>query len=717
MSHLDIFFGMFEPRRVPEIRQSESSECGLACLAMVLGYHGHKTDIATLRAQVGGMPRGVDALGITRAAHELGLDTRAFRVEMEYVFRIPTPSILHWNLNHFVVLVKTTNNWVHIVDPVRGALRLSMEQVSNHFSGVVVELSPGGDFQKRDDRSHLRLRTLWSNSRGMLASFAHLLFLSVIVQGMLFVTPLFAKISIDEILPLNNIDMLQTLFLGFCLLTLFHIVCNFVRDYLVVHISSSINLQIKSNLVKHLFSLPPLYFYQRQLGDIMSRLGSSEKVEQFISNSPIAILVDSILGGFAIAILFFISPIFSFVILGATVSHLCMVLLMGPSFRRVNQELAISAARASSFVMETARTITTIKAADHEASRTSDWRGLQTRVTNQNAQMMHKYNLLYLSERLFFSFDLLFIVYLGVSNIIDGSLSIGSLFAALSYRTLFIGRAIALFNQMVDFSVLHAHLNRLSDIVFAHPEIDNETVSEWITLPEGEIVVRQLGFRYSRLDAPVLENVNFTIAPGDFVAITGPSGAGKTSLLKVLAGLLRPENGEIIVDGSRITSNRLPSYRQQIGLVLQDDNLLSGSIADNISMFADNVDFDRIAQCAQLACVADDIGRMPMRFQTLVGDLGSTLSGGQLQRLFLARALYRSPRILFLDEATSDLDVTMERQILENLRGLGITCVQTAHRPQTIDAADYVITVGQRGDVLSGGPVVNPPDLGSDVYD
>ncbi len=703
----ELQLGLFSRKRIPLIRQAERSECGLTCLAMILGYHGNKIDMASLRTKVGPTPRGASAAKLIQIADELKFNARAFRIELDDLTQVQCPAILHWDLKHFVVLSKATKKGITIVDPARGRRWLTNAEASDHFTGVVLELTPGAGFERRDERRTVHLRSLWSGTKGLYGSLGHLLLLSLLVQGLLVITPLFAKIAIDEIIPVARLESLQVLFLGFLILSIFHILFNFVRDYLVIYVSNTINFQLASNIVKHLISLPPFFFQQRHLGDIMSRLVSGRYIEIFLTNGAVSIIVDSVLGLLSLIILFLISPTFGFIVLGVTSAHLLIVFLTSPSVRRVNEEMTATSATEYSYLMETARAITTIKSADGGADRAATWRNIYIDVVNLNAKERHIQNWLKLSERIFYNLDVLLIIYFGVAAVINNKLTIGTLLAVLSYRSLFSNRAIALFNQLIQLSILRVHLNRLAEIVFAEPEIDDQTLSEPIIINRGDVEVRRLLFRYSKRDNAIIENVNFRIDSGDFVVLTGPSGTGKTTLLKILAGLLQAEDGDLLVDGTPVIPTRLSSYRRQIGIVLQDDKLLRGSIGENIAMFPQQMDFDRVVECAQIACIAEDIEHMPMRYNTSVGDLGSTLSGGQLQRLFLARALYRSPRILFLDEATSNLDVVLERRIINNLRQLPLTCIQAAHRPQTIDAADYIIHIDISGQVSVGDKAVS----------
>jgi ATP-binding cassette subfamily B protein RaxB len=291
-----------------------------------------------------------------------------------------------------------------------------------------------------------------------------------------------------------------------------------------------------------------------------------------------------------------------------------------------------------------------------------------------------------------FGAENLAVIYLGALAVLDGRMTIGMLFAFVAYKQQFVDKAVRLIEKAIEFRMLDLHLERLADITQAEPESGRELTGYRPPLV-GRIEVHNLSFRYGPSESYVFEHINFVVEPGDYLAIIGPSGGGKTTLMKVMLGLLEPTDGEVLIDGLPLGTFGARAFRDHVGVVMQDDQLLSGSIADNICFFDHAFDHAHMQHCAELACVHDDIMRMPMAYDSLIGDMGSSLSGGQRQRILLARALYRRPRLLFMDEGTSHLDTEVEARVNAAIRGLGLTRIIVAHRPETIASASRRITI------------------------
>jgi ATP-binding cassette subfamily B protein RaxB len=296
-----------------------------------------------------------------------------------------------------------------------------------------------------------------------------------------------------------------------------------------------------------------------------------------------------------------------------------------------------------------------------------------------------------------FGLENICVVALGAHQVLAGRMSVGMLFAFVAYKQQFVSKASRLVEQAMEFRMLDLHLDRLSDIAHAVPEPSSVRALYYDKPMEGHLEVRNLSFRYAEGEPYVFENISFSVGAGDYVAITGPSGGGKTTLLKVILGLLPATSGEILIDGRPLAIVGAKNFRAAIGVVMQDDQLMSGTIADNICFFDEHSDLAHMTHCAQLACVHEDIMAMPMAYNSLIGDMGTTLSGGQRQRVLLARALYRRPRMVFIDEGTSSLDVLTEQRVNDAIGGLALTRFVIAHRPETIRSATRVLRVDGEG--------------------
>jgi ATP-binding cassette subfamily B protein RaxB len=469
------------------------------------------------------------------------------------------------------------------------------------------------------------------------------------------------------------------------------------------------------NLVRHMLRLPAEFFEKRHVGDILSRLGSVQPIQDAITKGLVAVVIDGMMACFAAAILFFYSTTLALVVIVSVLLNVMLAVLMYPGMRQRLEEEILAHAKEQSHLMETVRAATTIKVLGREVEREASWRNLYAEVMNTGVSVGKLQLTLIFAQSVITGLQTVLVVYLAGRIILAGEgFSVGMLFAFLSFRQTFTDRTLALINQGVQFRLLRLHLDRLADIVTAEPDYPNESVMP--IKVKGGLGVDKLSFRYGATDPYVLENANLKIEPGDFVVITGPSGGGKTTLLKLLLGLRRPTSGTIELDDQSAGPAHWRAWRESVGVVAQDDQLLSGSIADNIAFFDPDLDMARVQAAARAAQVHDDIARMPMQFLTLVGDMGSTLSGGQRQRVLLARALYRQPKILFLDEGTANLDVETEEVIADLIAQLPITRIVVAHRPALIRRAKkvYVVRNGQiapidEAQIISGKPAAPPP--------
>jgi ATP-binding cassette subfamily B protein RaxB len=385
-----------------------------------------------------------------------------------------------------------------------------------------------------------------------------------------------------------------------------------------------------------------------------------------------------------------ISPTLTLVVVGFTFVYFLVSMAMYPGLRRRTEEEIVARARQETHLMETMRAIRAIKLHTHEAARESGWRNHYADVISASYRA-GMYNIrLNVAEAFLFNGQFLLIVFLGASAVMTQELSIGLLLAFLAYRTSFVSSAAALIGQIQQWRLVGVHLDRLSDIVVQTPEPLVITPREEL-LPGPEVRGQGLTFRYDPSDPPIFENLDFTIPAGSLVAITGPSGAGKTTFMRMLLGLLLPAEGQLLVDGQRLTPATVAAWRSRIGAVMQDDHLLTGTLADNISFFDSAPDQERMEMVCRLALIHDDIMKMPMGYHSLVGDMGAALSSGQRQRLLLARALYRDPDVLFLDEGTANLDEDTERKVVDMIGSLPITRIVVAHRPMLIERADFVL--------------------------
>ncbi|MFN9010197.1 MAG: peptidase domain-containing ABC transporter [Hyphomonadaceae bacterium] len=679
-------------RRLPVVLGVEAAECGLACLTMVARYWGHDVDLNGLRQRYRLSISGATLRSIMEQANGLSLSSRALRIELEALPKLKLPAILHWDLNHFVVLRAVNKKSVTIHDPARGQRVVPLKEVSERFTGVALELAPTKEFRPTKAVAPTRIRDLWSEIEGFWPSLFHVLCLSVVLQIVVFAAPFQMQFVVDEAIGRNDIDLLTVLALGFGALVIVQALIEALRGWTITALGQMLSFQLVGNLVRHLLRLPTDWFEKRHVGDILSRLQSTAPIQDAITRGAVSALLDGLMGLIAGVILFLYSPLLALVVIASLLLSLGISLATYPAMRARTEEQIVTGAKESSHLMESVRASVTVKLMGREVQREAAWRNLFADTINASFSLA-KYGIwVGFAQSIVFGVQAIVITWLAARLILEGDgFSVGMLFAFMSFRSTFTDRVGNLINQLIQFRLLGLHLDRIGDIVQAEAEPIETKVS--VAPPEGRIELRQVNFRYGAADRLVLEGVNLTVEPGEFVALVGPSGAGKSTICKLMLGLYPPTAGVVLLDDKPASSNVWRQWRRHVGVVSQDDRLLSGSIADNIAFFDPDLDMAQVTKAAVAARVDADIAQMPMTYQTLVGDMGSALSGGQRQRVLLARALYRNPSILILDEGTANLDLETEQEIADLISRLAITRVVIAHRPALVERASRVILV------------------------
>ncbi len=689
---------MFNQQKLPTVLQTEATECGIACLVMIARYHGHDIDLNTLRKTASVSLKGANLKQVMATAATLQLSTRPLRVELDQMEKVQTPAILHWDLNHFVVLKKIANGKVHFIDPGRGLRVMALEKVSDHFSGVVLELAPAADFNLLENRLRPRLRDLWSRLVGMKRAIFQTLTLSAILQIIALTAPFYLQLVVDRAIGPNvgsgDLSLLFALLVGFGGLVVIRAVSEAIRGWAILVYGNQISFQMIGNVFRHLIRLPTSWFEKRHVGDIISRIGSARPIQEALTESVVAIVLDGFMAVFTLVIMFIYAPLLAWVVLGLTALLVMTTLLIYPQLKRTEEEAIVTKAIENTHVIESIRAATIVKLFGREAAREAAWRNLFADTINA-ATSHGKYLVLQkFFETLLMGGQIVITVYLGAKLIITtpNVFSIGMLFAFLGYQQHFTESVKKLLSEGIKTSLLSLHLDRLADIVYEKTELI-QTTKDGHIIAGGGISVINISFKYSDNDPWVLKDLNLEIPAGKMTTITGLSGGGKTTLMKLLLGLYAPTSGQIKIDGEPLTDIGMENWREQIGVVMQDDQLLSGTIADNISFFDPQIDMQKVYRAAMAAQIHDEIVAIPMHYLSMVGDMGSVLSGGQKQRVLLARALYHDPKILFLDEGTANLDAQTEEKIADVLGDMTITRIVVAHRQQLIKRADENYTL------------------------
>jgi ATP-binding cassette subfamily B protein RaxB len=685
------------------IRQTEATECGLACLAMVADHYGHRTDLATLRRRFPVSLKGMSLDHLVRHASALGLAARPVRLELDDLDQLTCPCILHWNLQHFVVLEKVRRTWrgaiqVVILDPAIGRRTLSLDAVSRSFTGVAMEMRPTPAFERRDPPKRIAVAELAGKVIGLRRAVVQILVLALALEVLTLASPLFNQFVIDEVVVSGDRELLKILVIAFGLMLVTQIALTIARGLFLMRWNLELGLQWSVRVFAHLIRLPAGYFERRHLGDVVSRFGSTGAIQGILSSLLVENALDGLMAILALAMMLSYSGALTVIVLAGVGTYGLLRWLFYAPLREATQERLLLAAQESSHFIESIQGIIPIKLFGREPERMMRWQNLKEDVVNRDIRTQRLDIGFRACNSTLFGLQTVGLFYLGADLILSNSLSVGMLTAFGSYASTFSSRMFKLIDMVVNIRMLTVHTERLADIALEPVE---ETVQHRTDTSRlvASITLRNVRYRYGEGEPWVIDGVDLHIPSGQSVALVGPSGCGKTTLCKIILGLLPPTEGEVLVDNIPIRQLGLANYRELVGTVMQDDVLLSGSIIDNIIFYDAPGDLDHAFECARLAAIYDEIVAMPMGFQTVIGDLGSSLSGGQKQRILLARALYKRPRILALDEATSHLDVNNERRVSQAINQLQLTRIIVAHRPETIQSAQRIVA-------LDGGRVV-----------
>ncbi|MDP3561123.1 MAG: peptidase domain-containing ABC transporter [Legionellaceae bacterium] len=676
--------------KLPIILQDEIAECGHACIAMISQYFGHRFNLHELRKIDQPPAHGVTLRHIIRLFGQLKFNTRALCVPLSELHLIQTPAILHWNMNHFVVLKQIKKNKVILHDPAVGVRTCSIEEFNHSYTGVVLEVEKSHDFAEIRYEKKLRLFDIVKIMPNIYRLLTLLLALSLSIEFLALLNPFFIQYATDQAISSSNLGNLYTVSCGFVLFVLLQALAEYVRGHLILYTTTHFKNFFSSNVFKHLLALPTSFFESRHQGDIQSKFQSIEQIQTKISTDFINTLLDGLMLLINLTIMFLYSKLLTLIVLIALAFYVGIRYVSYQSLKKRTASSVYLHAKMASFFLETLRAITPIKLFLKESARFQIWRNGYIDALNVDINLSKQQILYRVANQFVFNLEHIIVICIGVQLILTHTISIGMLIAFLAFRAMLVNKSSSLIQNLFDYQLISVQLNRLSDILFQEAEPTNKKLIE-ATHIVGSLTLEDISFQYDSSDNFILKPLNIHVEPGEKIAIIGPSGCGKTTLLKIMLGILSPSTGKLLIDGIPINTLGLNNYRNITAAVMQYDSLLTGSLVDNITFFEEQINLELVYEAAQLANIHETICSMPMGYETLIGDMGSTLSGGQKQRLLLARALYKKPKILFLDEATNHLDDNNERQINQALKALNITQIIVAHRQETIKMADRVI--------------------------
>jgi ATP-binding cassette subfamily B protein RaxB len=652
---------------------------------MVASFHGHRTDLSAMRLRLSPSLKGITLKHIAQIAETMGMSARGVQVPLESLGKLRLPAVLHWDMNHFVVLTAVVGRRITVHDPARGKRVLALGEASRHFTGVAMEFTPTAGFQRKDEREKIHSWQLLGVASGLKSTIAQILVLSLALEVFAIAMPFFLQLTVDRVLVGRDVDLLTVLGIAFATLVVIQAVVFAVRAWVGVYLSTHINLKLLTTLFNHMLRLPLAWFEKRNIGDIVSKFRSVDAIQRTLSTTFLETMVDGVMVVLTVVVMLYYSVTLTLVVVAAAAAYGVLRWIFYYPQRYATDEQLAHEARSGTHFIETLRGMMAIKLNLRESERRSAYQNLVVDQTNAGVRVQNVGILQRAANSLIFGLETVIVIWLGAIAVMDGRFTVGMLYAFIGFQLVFLTRVIALIEKWNDFRMLDLHAERIADIALSEmettkPSLPVESVGGMLTID-----AKDLGFAYGP-EGFVFRGVTMTVAPGETIAVVGPSGCGKTTLIKVLLGLLPPTEGEVRVNGRSLADWDPAQYRSRIGAVMQDDQLFVGTIEDNISFFDTEHDPQLVRECARAAMIDEEIMAMPMQYNTIVGSLGSALSGGQKQRVLLARALYRKPQVLFLDEAFDQLDVSLERRISTSLRKPSLALVVVSHRPETIEA-------------------------------
>jgi ABC-type bacteriocin/lantibiotic exporter with double-glycine peptidase domain len=685
-------------RRVPFVKQLENADCGAACLAMVLAYHDRIVPLDQVR-RVAGTDRGANAATLIAAGEYVGLRGRGLRVDVEDLPYLPPAAILHWDFKHFVVFERSRRADVDIVDPAFGRRRVPIGQFRKHFTGValvyepVEELAPSAPARSKIWRYLARL----FSERGLVR---RVLLTSIVMRALALALPLLTAMVVDRVVPRGDYNLLLVAGCGMGFVLGLQLLSSIIRSYLLIELRTRLDVRMTLGFVAHLFTLPYAYFIRRSAGDLMLRVGSNTQIRDLLTSSMLSSLLD---GGLAITylvLLLTISPLMGGLSVVLAALQVTVLLLSRHRYALLASQDLESQARAHSYLVQMLVGIETLKVSGAENRALEQWTNLYVDQLNVALRRSRMTMMVDAVNGFLNTAGPLLLLGCGTLLVLDQEISLGTMLAVAALATGFLTPLANLVGSAFQLQQIGSYVERIDDVLSAEPEQRRGVVAP--ARLTGAVELHQVSFRYSANEPYVVRDVSLSIEAGTTVAIVGSSGSGKSTLAALLLGLHQPSEGRITYDGYNLAELDHRKLRQQLGMVPQNPFLFGTSIQENLQLGNPTAPLDRIVTAARQACIDADIRAMPMSYETIVADGGASLSGGQRQRLALARALLHEPAILVLDEATSSLDATTERKVMDNLRDLTTTRIVIAHRLSTVVDADQIIVM-QSGRVVEIG--------------
>ena len=693
-------------KRFRLVEQAEEMDCGAACLAMICRHYGIPMTLGKLRELANVTREGATLDSLARVGESLGFTTRGVQCTYQALLGFELPFIAHWEGYHYIIVYGMSRHHVWVADPGPGFRKMTVEEFEKGWTGTCLLFTPGSDMVQL-----AATRSPWLRFIGYLKPYkkilAHLFIATFVIQLLGVAPPIIIQHILDEVIVHENVSLLHVLIVGLIVANVFTQLTTVMRAFLSNFMVRNMDFSMMSGFLKHALSLPIPFFAKRKTGDIFARFQENQTIRAFLTESTISTVLNLLMVFIYFSILFMYSVKMTSLLMLLVIPILVLTVAVTPKLKTYARDTFQASTDAESTLMEIIGGAETVKGMGIERPMRLKWEKKYTNALDVRYRAQRFNILVGLASQLFSATISIVILWTGANLVLAQELTIGQLIAfnALMGSVLSpLMGLVALWNRVHEAGVA---MERLGDILEMEPEQKPEEIGSRVLLPDlkGDIDLKGVYFRYGGNETPyVLENISFSMRAGELVAIVGQSGSGKTTLAKLLVGFYLPSEGTLTVDGYDLTVIDKEYYRAQIGYVMQSNLLFSGTIAENIASGEENPDRNRIIEVAKLADAHGFIANMPLGYEQVVGERGVGLSGGQLQRLCIARALYHNPRLLIFDEATSALDTHSESNILSNMQQIlrGRTAVVIAHRLSTIMNADKILVL-YNGSIVEEG--------------
>jgi ATP-binding cassette subfamily B protein RaxB len=699
-------FGLFGKRQVPFVAASELNECGLACLAAISAFFDGEPGLAEIRQLALPSGRGETLLELRNLAERIGLAARGVKVEIKALAQLALPAILHWDMNHFVVLERVTTSGIVIMDPAAGRLAVPWATVDNSFTGVALEtrVSPSWRKARGPGRAVSLLDFLaplsqWRNDIALVVA------LSILMEVLVLVAPLQMQLSIDSALQGSDGRLVWVLAIGFTLVVLLQAAISVVRAWTLAVFGARVGYELKDRFVRALHRKSARFFLRHHSADILSRSRSVDTIQSLVTAQLLQALLDGVMSVAIVVVMLLAVPSMAAVVIVFAAINLAATAGLRRAAIDVSRRSLRIGAQADAYFLENARAARAIKLFGKELVRINVWRNKFVELTNLGLADGRLAMFSTQASQLTNGLGNVALIALGTWLVLGNRITLGTMMMFFLFRAFLVERLNRAVVYAMELRRVRTNAERIEDVMADEADAADAAQERPFVVADGagvRIEVKDIWFRYGNDSPWILKGATLTVEPGESVAITGPSGSGKTTLLHLMIGLLEPNRGEVLVNGREVKTIASADLARVIGVVMQDDILFQGTVADNVSFFDSPIDLERVARAARQANVAAEIEAMPMQYHSMLAEAAADISGGQKQRLFIARALYHAPRVLFLDEATSHLDAASEALVTRAVEAMDMTRVLVAHRKETIAIADRVVAIDPASGLVRG---------------